>query len=92
MAIFIHFCEMFICVRPSGSLFWLFHMLSWSQKGSGLIDAYYFQLQAKGPITYITPISPGKWDRWRDDWVIIQTNVHDCLVLQTESPTAKRSD
>jgi hypothetical protein len=54
---------MFICMRPSVSLFRLFHMLQWSGKGSGLIDAYYFQLRAKGPIMYITPISPGKCDR-----------------------------
>jgi hypothetical protein len=49
-AIFIHFCEMFIYARPSVSLFWLFHLLRWSGKGSGVIGAYYFQLCAKGPI------------------------------------------
>jgi hypothetical protein len=67
-------------------------MLRWSEKGSGLIDAYYFQLYAKGSIAYITPISPGKWDHWREDWMIIHADIHDCLVLSTESPTAKRSD
>jgi hypothetical protein len=30
VAIFIHFCEMFICVQPSVNLFWLFHVLRWS--------------------------------------------------------------
>jgi hypothetical protein len=63
VAIFVHLCEMFICMRPSVSLFRLFHMLQWSGKGSGLIDAYYFQLRAKGPIVYIAPISPAKCDR-----------------------------
>jgi hypothetical protein len=42
-------------------------MLWWSGKGLVLIGAYYFQLQAKGLITYIAPIIPDKWDRWRED-------------------------
>jgi hypothetical protein len=92
MAIFIHFCEMFIYVWPSVSLFQLFHVLRWSRQGSNLIDTHYFQLWAKGSIAYITPISPGKWDRWREDWVIVRANVHDRLVLPTEFSTAKRSD
>jgi hypothetical protein len=50
------------------------------------------QLRAKGLIVYITPISPGKWDRWREDWVIVRVDVDDCLALPTESPTAKHSD
>jgi hypothetical protein len=41
---------MFVYARPSVSLFWLFHVLRWSRKGSGVIGAYYFQLCAKGPI------------------------------------------
>jgi hypothetical protein len=41
---------------------------------------------------YITPISPDKWDRWREDKVIIRAHVHDRLALLTESPMAKRSD
>jgi hypothetical protein len=90
--IFIHFYKMFISVWPSVSLFRLFHVLWWSGKGSSLISAYYFQLWAKGPITYIAPISPSKWDHWREDWVIVQADVHDRLLLPTESPTAKRSD
>jgi hypothetical protein len=62
LVIFVHFYEMFVCVRPSVTLFWMFHMLRWSEMGSGLIGAYYFQLWAKGSITYITPISSSKWD------------------------------
>jgi hypothetical protein len=42
VVIFIHFYEMFIYMRPSVTLFRMFHMLWWSMKGSGLIDAYYF--------------------------------------------------
>jgi hypothetical protein len=69
----------------------MFYVLRWSGKGSGLIDAYYFQLQAKGPITYIAPISFDKWDHWREDWVVIRADVHSRLVLPTESPTAKKT-
>jgi hypothetical protein len=32
---------------------------------------------------YITTLSPGKWDRWRDDWVIMQVEVHDRLEMLT---------
>jgi hypothetical protein len=88
---FIHFCEMFVCVRLSVTLFRMFHMLRWSEKGSGLIDTYYFYLRAKGPITYIAPISSGKWDRWREDWVVVCAIVRNRLVLPTESPTAKKT-
>jgi hypothetical protein len=28
---------------------------------------YYFQLRAKGPVASVAAISPGKWDRWRED-------------------------
>jgi hypothetical protein len=68
----------------------MFHVLRWSRKGSGLIGVYDFQLQVKGPITYIAPISLGKWDRWWEDWVVIHADIHDCLVLPTESLTAKK--
>jgi hypothetical protein len=92
VAIFTHFYKMFVYVRPSVSLFQLFHVLRWSEKGLGLIGAYYFQLRAKDPFTYIVPISPSKWDRRREDWVIVWANVHDRLVLPTEAPTGKRGD
>jgi hypothetical protein len=37
VVIFIHFCEMFVCVRQSVTLFLMFHVLRWSGKGSCLI-------------------------------------------------------
>jgi hypothetical protein len=92
VAIFIHFCKMFVYVWPSVSLFRLFHVLQWSGKGSGLIGDYYFYLRAKVSTAYIGPISLSKWDRWREDWVIIRANIHDRMVLPTESPTAKHSN
>jgi hypothetical protein len=42
VAIFIHFCEMFIGVRPSIPLFRLFHVLRWAGKGTNPIGTYYF--------------------------------------------------
>jgi hypothetical protein len=65
VVIFIHLCEMFISMRPSVTLFQMFHVLRWSKNASSLIGAYYFQLWATSLITYITPITHGKWDRWR---------------------------
>jgi hypothetical protein len=40
---------------------------------------------------YIAPLSSGKWDHWRDDWVIVQTEVHDRLALPIDEPTGRRS-
>jgi hypothetical protein len=37
------------------------------------------------------PISSGKWDRWREDWVVIQADVHDRLVPPTESLMTKKT-
>jgi hypothetical protein len=91
VVIFIHFYEMFVFVRPSITLFQMFHVLWWSGKGSDLIGAYDFHIWVKGPITYIAPISSSKWDRLREDWVVVRADVHDHLVLQTESLTAKKS-
>jgi hypothetical protein len=36
-------------------------------------------------------MSSGRWDRWREDWVVLRADVHECLVLPTESPTAKKT-
>jgi hypothetical protein len=41
---------------------------------------------------YIVPISPSKWDCWREDWMIVRADVHDLLVLPTKSRTARRND
>jgi hypothetical protein len=89
VAIFVHFCEMFVGVRLSAPLFWLFHVLHWAGKGMNLIRPYYFQLRAKGSVVYIAAVSPGKWDRWREDWVIVRADPHDRLLLPTGAPTGK---
>jgi hypothetical protein len=41
---------------------------------------------------YIVPISTSKWDRWREDWVIVRAHNHHYLVLPTKTPTGKRGD
>jgi hypothetical protein len=51
---------------------------------------YYFQLRAKPPVAHITAITPGKWDRWMEDWAIVRVDAHDHLVLPTEAPMGKR--
>jgi hypothetical protein len=63
VAIFVHFYEVFICVRPSVTLFRLFHTLRWAGKGTNPIVTYYFQLRAKPLAAYIMAITLGKWDR-----------------------------
>jgi hypothetical protein len=40
---------------------------------------------------YIVPLSPSKWDHWRDNWVIVQTEVHDRSALSTGDPMGRRS-
>jgi hypothetical protein len=67
VVIFVHFCEMFVCVWPSVRLFQLFHMLRSSGRSPTHLGAYYFQLRAKGPVTYITSLTPDKWDWWIED-------------------------
>jgi hypothetical protein len=81
VAIFIHFGEMFICVWPSVHLFQHFHMLQSSRRSPTPLSAYYFLLRAKAPTTYITSLTPNKWDWWMEDWMIVQANVYDRLVL-----------
>jgi hypothetical protein len=58
VAIFIHFYEMFVYVRSSVHLLWLFHVLRSCGRSPSHLGAYYFQLRAKGPATYITSLSP----------------------------------
>jgi hypothetical protein len=47
------------------------------------MGAYYFQGKNKSSTPYITTLNPGKWDRWREDWVIVHAKFHDRLELPT---------
>jgi hypothetical protein len=40
----------------------------------------------------IAALSLGKWDCWKEDWVIMQADAHDRLVLPTMAPMAHRFD
>jgi hypothetical protein len=91
VAIFIHPCEMYVSVRPLVRLFRLFHVLHSFRKRVSPIGGYYFQHRTKGPAVYITALTPGKWDQWRDDWVIMQVEVNDRLELLTATPTGSHS-
>jgi hypothetical protein len=87
VAVFIHLCEMFVSVRPSVRLFHRFHVLRLLSKQPPCISGYYFQQRTKGPSKYIASLTPGRWDHWREDWVLMQTEAHNRLVLPTAAPT-----
>jgi hypothetical protein len=85
--IFVHPCEMYVGVRSSVRLFWLFHVLRSSEKRASPLSGYYLQHRTKGLAMYIAALSPGKWDHWRADWVIMQAEVHDRLELPIAAST-----
>jgi hypothetical protein len=78
-----HLCEMFFGVRPSVYLFRLYHMLCSTGHDAGQISGFYFQHRVRDPVLYIVAVSPGKWDRWRQEWVVMHGEVYDRLVLLT---------
>jgi hypothetical protein len=67
VAIFIHLYEMYVGVQPSVRLFRHFFVLKAMSPRPPLIDGYYFQRRALGHARYIAPVSPGRWERWRED-------------------------
>jgi hypothetical protein len=92
LTIFVHFCEMFVGVRPSVNLLHCFHMFHSVSKHPPRIGGYYFQHRTKGPPRYIPALSPDKWDHWREDWVLVQPNTHERSVLPTAVPMALCAD
>jgi hypothetical protein len=92
VAIFIHLCEMYVGVQPSVRLFRCFFMLKVVSQRPPLIGGYYFQRRTQGHAHYIAPISPGRWERWREDWVLVQADVHDRLTLPIDGPTLDRTE
>jgi hypothetical protein len=68
VAIFVHLYEIYVGVQPSVRLFRLFHVLRYSRKRASPIGGYYFQHRTKGPVVYITALTPSKWDHWRDKY------------------------
>jgi hypothetical protein len=87
VTIFVHFCEMFVGVRPSERLFRRFFVMKAASQHPSLIDSYYFQRRMHGLSRYIVHVSPGRWERWRDDWALVQANAHDRLTLPAAALT-----
>jgi hypothetical protein len=87
VAIFAHFYEMFVGVQPLVRLFRWFHVLHLVNKQPPRLDGYYFQHWTKGPSKYLADLSPDRWERWREDWVLVQTDTHERLTLLTATPT-----
>jgi hypothetical protein len=92
VAIFIHLCEMYVGVRPSVRLFQRFFMLKAVSTRSLLIVGHYFQRRTPGHTRYIVPVSPGRWEWWREDWALVQADVHDRLALPIGGPTLDRTE
>jgi hypothetical protein len=92
MAVFAHFMEMFVGVRPCTTIFKYFYTLVGTGKAKhGEIGAYYFQLRHGMADSYIAAFSSSKWEDWHEGWVIAAVNPHDRLELPTEGPQSDRS-
>jgi hypothetical protein len=91
VAIFVHLCEMYVGVWPSVRLFRCLFMLKAMSLRPPLIGGYYFQCQTPGHARYIMFVSPGRWERWREDWALVQVDVHDRLTLPDGGPTLDRT-
>jgi hypothetical protein len=90
MAIFVHLYKIYMGVRPSVRLFWRFFVMKATSPGPPLIGGHNFQCRTPGHTHYIVPISPGRWERWREDWALVQADVHDRLTLPVDGPTLDR--
>jgi hypothetical protein len=81
VAIFVYLCEMYVGVRPSVRLFRRLFVLKVVSPRPPLIGGHYFQRWTPGHACYIALVSPGRWERWREDWALVQADVHDRLAL-----------
>jgi hypothetical protein len=83
VAVFMHLYKMYVGMRPSVHLFMLYHLLCSPGHDARPLGGYYFQHRVKRPTPYIAALTPDKWDHWRHDWVVMQGEIHDRLVLLT---------
>jgi hypothetical protein len=88
VAIFVHLCEMYVGVQ----LFRRFFVLKVASPRPPLIGGYYFQRRTHGHARYITSVSPGRWERWREDWALVQADIHDRLAFLIGGPTLDRTE
>jgi hypothetical protein len=92
VTIFVHLCKMYVEVRPLVRLFQPFFVLKAASTRPSLIGGNYFQRRTPGHARYITPVSPGRWERWREDWTLVQADIHDRLALPVGAPTLDRTE
>jgi hypothetical protein len=62
LAAFVHLCEMFVSVWPSVRLFCRFHVVRPLSKQPPRINGYF---------KYIAALTPGRWDNWWEDWLLM---------------------
>jgi hypothetical protein len=90
VAIFIHFCEMFVGVATCTSLFCQFFVLVRSAKGKDHLGAYYFQTRSDPTVAYIATLGGARWENWHNDWVIASVEANDRLALLSDGPRLNR--
>jgi hypothetical protein len=73
-------------------LFWHFFVLKAVSTRPSLIGGHYFQSQTSGHARYIAPVSPGRWERWREDWALVQADIHDRLALPVGGSTLDHTE
>jgi hypothetical protein len=91
VAVFAHFMEMFVGVRPCTAIFRHFYALVGTRRSRREVGAYYFQLRHGMANSYISAFSSSKWEDLREGWVITEADAHDRLELPTEGPQSDRS-
>ena len=79
---------MFVGVRPCVILFRHFFILVKSGKRKDEVGAYYFQTRSDLQTPYIPGLTGEKWEDWRKEWVIANTEANERLALPTEGPTS----
>jgi hypothetical protein len=73
-------------------LFQCFFVLKVVSTRPPLIDGHYLQRRTPGHARYIVLVSPGRWERWREDWALVQVNVHDRLALPVDGSTLDHTE
>jgi hypothetical protein len=88
VAVFAHFMEMFVGVRPCTTIFRHFYALVGTGRCKREIGAYYFKLRHGMANSYIAAFSSSKWEDWREGWVIAVADPHDPWSCQRTRPRA----
>jgi hypothetical protein len=88
VAVFFHFMEMFVGVRPCTTIFLHFYALVGTGKSKREIGAYYFQLRHGMANSYIAAFSSSKWEDWPEGWVIATADPTTAWSCQRTPPRA----